>query len=305
MNILSRLRSQFSPPARELLFSSPSRTNQDEVERRFFSSIRLHNGTLKVTASKRHDDLNTLILQHLPATRPLRLMDVGVSSGITTVEWLESLKASGIACRMLAGDLTAHAHLWTLGRYLHILTEEDGHPLQYEVAGFAFSHAPRRRDALLFFVPAKLSRSLFRLAAKKVPLGVRRQRVALVSPRLTASADLEVVDDNVLHPWQDARRFDVVRAANVLNPAYFSEAQLVLGLESLRQRLVVGGLMVLCRTQGVRDGEGNHASLLRLEADGRLAVIARLRGGSELERLAVALPSVSPASASAETGITA
>ena len=58
---------------------------QESLERSFFTSIRLKNGTYKTTHGRRLDDLNDLVNRCLPRGRLLELMDVAVSSGITTI----------------------------------------------------------------------------------------------------------------------------------------------------------------------------------------------------------------------------
>src|ERR1700680_1755123 len=88
--------SQRVPTAREILFGRPTETAvQEERERIFFGSIRLKNSTYKYTFSHRFDDLNRLVNGLLPQ-RPLRIMDVAVSSGISTLEWMDSLDQLGI-----------------------------------------------------------------------------------------------------------------------------------------------------------------------------------------------------------------
>jgi hypothetical protein len=75
-----------------------------------------------------------------------------------------------------------------------------------------------------------------------------------------------------------------------LNPAYFNDAQLTKGLLSLRQRVAAGGCLALCRTESGGGRDGNNASIFKLGPDGKFGVVARLRGGSELEDRALTLP---------------
>jgi hypothetical protein len=75
------------------LSSEPVGTEDDEA--RFFSSLRLKNGAYKITRSHRLDDLNDLVNQLVPR-RHLKVMDVAVSSGTTTLEWIEALHKAGI-----------------------------------------------------------------------------------------------------------------------------------------------------------------------------------------------------------------
>ena len=282
------------PSARDVLLLPPTRSDQDEVEQRFFSAICLGNGTPKITSARRLDDLNSLIQEHLPDRRPVRAMDVGISSGVSTLEWFASLRSAGVDCQMVAGDLSAHALLWNVGSIVRVLTEETGHPLQYEIGGLAISNAPHRLRQLVLAIPNRLSRAFLRRSARTethsngAAASVTSQRVALVSPRLTVETEIEIIDDDVFQDWMSPRRFDVVRVANVLNPTHFDPDLISKGIISLHQRLATGGLLVICRSDGAADRMGNWASVLRRQRDGSLTVEARLRGGSELESSALA-----------------
>ncbi len=92
------------PTAHALYFDETVRgaDQLEALEDLFFRNIRLPNGTYKTTYRRRLDDLNALARQHLPPKRPLDFMDVAVSSGVSTLEWIEFLAESGIQCRMTA-----------------------------------------------------------------------------------------------------------------------------------------------------------------------------------------------------------
>jgi hypothetical protein len=85
-------------------------------------------------------------------------------------------------------------------------------------------------------------------------------------------------------------RFDVVRAANILNLDYFAPATLAAMSATLAGYVAEGGWFVVCRTHP--DG-ANHATLFRREA-GRLRAEARIGRGSEIEALATQPPDPSP-----------
>src|SRR6516165_3257303 len=82
-------------------------------EATFFTDLRLGNGVFKKTSDRRLDDLNEVILSRWQETafRPREIMDVGVSSGITTAEWLEGLSQAGLKVRMTATDLALWGHI--------------------------------------------------------------------------------------------------------------------------------------------------------------------------------------------------
>jgi hypothetical protein len=248
-----------------------------EEERRFFAKLRLSNGTWKTTYPNRLDDLNQQLLAHLPNDRPLELMDVGVSSGISTVEWSDQLSASGIEHRMLAGDLHPDAKLLALGGWFAVLFGAgNDEPLLLEVGALS--------------VPLRSGRRLVRLARPFLtaclrPLAARARPVRLVTPELLRRPEIELVRDDVSQPGSYLERFDAVRVANLLQPAYFDAATLRRIALNLRQRLREGGLLVVCRT-GV--DEVNRATIFRRRGE-RLEPVDSLNGGSEVEDLLLSL----------------
>src|SRR5690348_5485347 len=71
-----------------------------EVEAQFFAGLRLANGTFKTTRDHRLDDVNAMLMPLLPPGKPLQIKDVAVSSGISTLEWMEMLRGEGIRFEM-------------------------------------------------------------------------------------------------------------------------------------------------------------------------------------------------------------
>jgi len=274
------------PTARQLYRSTrrANGTDQESLERSFFTSIRLKNGTYKTTHGRRLDDLNDLVSRCLPRGRRLDLMDVAVSSGITTVEWMSSLDRLGIEYHMTAGDLTLHAWLVSLGRHLHVLVDRDQHPLQYDVFGRAVPSPPWGRQRALYGMPIMLLN--FMLATGYAQAGITRRPLTLVSPRLSERRNVEFVEDDITKTAGWARRFTAVLAANILNRGYFEDRMLADIVARLRSRLADGGLLIVCRTD---DESANRATVFSLDEHRRFRVVARLNDGAEIEPLVLSL----------------
>jgi hypothetical protein len=246
-----------------------------EDERRFFAKLRLPNGTWKTTYPKRLDDLNLKLLEHLPRDRELELMDVGVSSGVSTVEWSDQLRASGVAHRLLAGDLYPAGRLLTLGGLAVLFDDSGREPLLLEAGPLSLPLRSDRRAVRLLrplLVPA-----LRLLAARARP-------VPLVSPRLSRRPEIELLKDDATVPGRFPQRFDAVRVANLLQPSYFDAATIGRIAGNLRERLREGGLLIVCRTD---EGGVNRATIFRRRGE-RLTPEAALNGGSEVEDLVLA-----------------
>jgi len=289
------------PSAREIYFTPLHHDAiQEALEKAFFASIRLRNGTYKYTHAGRLDDVNKALLPLLPPIRPLEVMDVAVSSGISTLEWQQQLEQEGIRHRMVAGDLLVNAFLVSRGQRLHALVDASGYPLQYEIYGRVVPVPTGVRLRALYFAPLRLLRRILvsqfsRLSGECIrstvrwaegKRGVVCRHVALVSPRLQRSACLEVIEDDILADEWSGRRCHVLRAANILNRAYFDEPTLRRALHCLGSRLLPGGFLVVCRTY---DSGVNGGTVFRLEADQTLAIVARIGGGSEVENLVIGL----------------
>ena len=286
------------PTAFELYFAGQEWLDAQERaarEDRFFHSIQLRNGTYKSTAHHRLDDLNDFVMRILPEPRPLEIMDVAVSSGVSSGEWLVALEKAGIDCTLLAGDAVVQACLVSLGP-VRALADKTGHLLQLDVGGRAIRlPPPRRRDRILYMplvVAMKIVAHLFDLQARpgsptQARLGATCCPLTLMSPSLRELPRLRTVEDDILLDRGYVRRFHVLRAANILNLAYFDAPTLQRMLINLRSRLLPGGLLIVCRTNttGV-----NNATVFTLEEDGRFAATARLNEGSEISDLILGLP---------------
>ena len=295
------------PTAFELYFArgraQPDERQLEEREDLFFHSIELRNGTRKTTRHRRLDDLNALVHELLPEPRPLEIMDVAVSSGVSTAEWLVELERAGIECNMLAGDAVVEAFLISLGPRLRALVDRTGHLMQLDVGGEAIRMPPPRRRDRIRYIPCtllmKAATFLFDLGgqagAQTGPqpgdptlhrLGVTCRPLTLMSPSLRQLPQLKAVEDDILLNTSYTQRFHALRAANILNLAYFDTATLERMVCNLRSRLLPGGLLIVCRTneKGV-----NNATVFTLEKDGRLTATARLNEGSEITDLVLRL----------------
>ena len=143
---------------------------QEFLERKFFERVALPNGTFKTTAAHRLDDVNQAVLPHLPQLpgRALKIMDVGISSGISTLEWHDFLSDSGVRFEMIGTDLTVYTSLVSLAPQLEALIDRGRNILHLDAFGRGW---PPRGDGLVGFA-AGMIRMLFEAAMridKKLP----------------------------------------------------------------------------------------------------------------------------------------
>ncbi len=278
------------------------------LEEAFFGALWIRNGTSKLTYRGRFADLDTFVQALLPGTllppgEPLDILDVGVSSGVSTAEWLDSLERAGIRCRMVGGDLVMDAFLLSAGGGIRALIDRSGFLMHLELAGRPLRLPPPRRcGARLHLHVLNALRAASAPALRYLLHRLQRsphrslRALKLVSPSLAARGSIDWVEDDILSAARDPRRFHVVRAANVLNRRYFDELTLERMLINLRERMRPLGLLVVCRTLTDRT---NHATVFRLEPDGRFCSVGRLNEGSEIADLVLRLPDVPLAGARA------
>src|SRR5690349_15214439 len=109
--------------ARSLL--DPRVTLTAAQERDFFQSIRLPNGVFKTTTDRRLDDVNAHLIDALKSAgaAPREVLDVAVSSGISSVELIEALAAGGFDTALTATDLSLSGNLVALSRNHYVLID--------------------------------------------------------------------------------------------------------------------------------------------------------------------------------------
>ncbi len=269
----------------------PDSEDRANAELRLFRRIRLPGGAAKTTFPHRFDDLNDLVAGMLPRERRLSVFDAGASSCITSLEWSDQLAAAGIDHELLAGDLCLRGWLTSVGWSASALFDADGYPLLLEFGRLSVSTVSDRHPSKAALAGALLrlvdrgGRAFARAQPGAPPRRYRwlHRELLLVSPTILRRGGVTTLEDDVLIPGRFLARFDALRAANVVTPAYFDLGTLTEMLSNLASRVCDGGLLILCRTRG--DGT-NDATVFR-RAGPELTVAARLNDGSEVEELAL------------------
>lgn len=272
------MRNPFTAPTirRALLTNAPC--SGDEPA--FFSHLRLPNGTFKTTHPGRLCDVNEWLLPYLPATKqPLQVLDVGVSSGTLTAELDELLADRGVPHQTFGSDLYLEARCLQTGPWTVLYLDPEV-LLQVDLFHLAFPNTP----------PSRLSAFVFGLARRRLARARRQAQPIESVPLLSVSARTSHVEFSsgdvfgCVYERDPDLRFDVIRAANVLNQSYFSDDAIRGAIGNLRRHLRDDGLLLLLRS----DGETNRATLLRAGPNG-LTEAASLHGGVEIAPLAVNL----------------
>lgn len=273
--------------------ANPARLDA-RAERRLFASLRMAGGIFKTTEPGRLRDVDAATIAALFSHRPLReILDVGASSGTTSLEWLHALRAAGASPRLTATDLSIHAALLAPWPGYRVLVDGTDRPLRHLIAGVAIRPWCRRLDYVTQnWLVVALANALFHHAERTGALADARataRPVLLVAPRVAADPHITLEEEDVFAapPAMHLARFDIVRAANLLLPSVFDEAKLRAGIAGLKARLAgPGALLVIARTL---PRGGNHATIFAMGADARLAVRSRVGNGSEIEALVLSV----------------
>jgi hypothetical protein len=290
-----------APTTRDVFLQSSVNADQDDLEREFFARIVLPNGTIKSTGAHRMDDLNAAVLPHIAAITgmPVRVLDVAVSSGVSTAEWYESLAAAKISCDFTATDLTVYASLVSLTPGLAVLVDRHRNILHLDVFGRGVPPVAEGPGAILAGAIRMLFRAAMKLDDRLSPLNgslqefakghvLKCQPVTLLTKRLSRNEHLRVIEQDLMapDPPQFQAAFHVVRAANILNRSYFSDQILAQIVNKLKKTIKPHGLFIVCRTEhnGVND-----ATLFQFAGDLKFRVLLRLGAGSEIENLVLGI----------------
>lgn len=257
----------------------------DQMEDNFFFLLRLPNGTKKTTYRHRLDDVALASNRLLnSAATPIRLMDIGISSGITTKEWMETLDHLKRPYVMHAIDLCLYGVIESLGRHFHVLRDSSGRVLQYEICGWALAnhYGYRILSRLKRLIPVSLARIAFAAGSLARRNSQRNTKeVTLVTRGLKNSDRLRLHEADIFQIGQLGQTFHLIRAANILNRAYFSDAQLKLILQQLQRCMEIGSQLVVVRTRD--DRSQNDGTVFIMEPSGKLRIAERFGEGSEVE----------------------
>ena len=201
-----------------------------EQEQVVFGSIRLRNGTCKMTNHHRLDALNALVIGEWRrlGQKPHKIMDVGASSGTASLEWLDSLTSAGIDADMVATDLCLRASLVRLLPRYDVLLDHDGKILQHIVGDRLvqwYVNGPRaflRADGYVVVTLNTAGKALLLLTNARQ----HANDVLLVSPRARHRARVSFIQDDIMapNPQHLRGRFDAIRVSNLLNRSYFGSA---------------------------------------------------------------------------------
>jgi len=274
--------------AAKTFFETPSEQLTPRMEEDFFTSLMTRNKTYKTTFHDRFCDINPYLLEYLLHHAPPapRVLDVGVSSGISTVELYDDLRQGGLEVEILGTDILIDAFLVRVFPKCHALVEPSGFPLRFDLPLVTMKPWVTRNDYYNgLFILRKFVNTLFIHRVRRIlrdPGDAGISEVKLVTPRALAKAGITVCTDDISR-YNSAfeARFDFVRAANVLNRGYFPPAVLSTMIANIGRYLhKPDSSLFVVRTH---EDRANHGTLFRRGDDQHFEVVHRFGSGSEVE----------------------
>lgn len=106
-------------------------------------------------------------------------------------------------------------------------------------------------------------------------------RIELVCREIKENPSIKLLEESIFSDKIEGS-YDFIRAANILNKGYFTDAQLNDALQRLKRRLEAGGGLLICRTN--MEGK-NNATLFVLTSENKFELASRFGEGSEIESL--------------------
>ncbi|MEO6655403.1 MAG: hypothetical protein ABIO36_04910 [Pyrinomonadaceae bacterium] len=280
-----------TPTARSIFLSNGN--NSPEKEFAFFCSLKLKNGVTKTTDRDRMRDVDAWFIDLLPKDKYQTILDVAISSGITTVELCEMLDSKNIGYHMTGMDSDMTAFLLIFSDDKSILLDKEGQPIHYEIGGKGFGYV-KGTNIKHFAQRAFLDYQTRLFINFRLKGGLRSNtnnghtkihRIDLVSREIKKNPVIELVEDSIFSPG-GGKKYSLIRAANILNKSYFSDERLVDAVQKLRLRLESNGFLLVCRTN--MEGQ-NNATLFRLSNEDQFEISGRFGNGSEIEDLVMGL----------------
>lgn len=274
--------------AAKTFFETPSEQLTPRMEEDFFTSLMTRNKIYKTTFHNRFSDINTCLLNYLLEHGPQapKVLDVGVSSGISTVELYDDLCEGGLEVDILATDILINAFLVRVFPGCYALVDPDGFPLRFDLPFGTLKPWVARNDYYTgLFVLRKLLNAIFTRQARRVLQNANDPRVSevdLITPRALARSGITVCADDITK-YNDAfdSSYDFIRVANVLNRGYFDTSTLSLITSNIvRYMRAPNSSLLVVRTH---EDHANHGTLFRMGHDKRLEIVKRFGLGSEVE----------------------
>lgn len=276
MRLPIKLKTEQTPPGLRRFLPNkpdPARLLDSQLDQDGFSTSICGiciDGVWKTTQPARHIESNGLLRRHLERRGSSSVIDVGVSDGVTSADLFDAV--TPLIRKFYATDLYLSLRAITRHGVLYLYdTRHDDCVMAVTKNLIFYNNRGHAETALGRHVPGIVAR-----APKPSGAGT----VRLVNPRLaeraTADSRIELVEWDIFTPWPGGP-VDVIRAANILNPAYFPIDQLRAAARNFHAALTEHGWLYI-----VDNRETEKATLFEKRGTG-FTPLDRLGNGCDAE----------------------
>lgn len=267
---------------------------QSQLEEQF--SLALHNtrmgGVFKRTNPRRLPKTEQVIATIVPPEyrSHCRILDVGASDGITSVELLEYLQARwGRGVSVVASDLNLWLERYRLGLLLEY-REPSGEQVLIRIGRWGFRPARLRlsqpEEGEGPYRTRVFGKRLYWQFWNRISPWMRfNGRISLINPRAKAAAGIETcVLDCLTRVPTFTGAFNLIRASNVLNAEYFEREEIFVALSHMHGYLTERGGLVLSRNDG-KPGDESENGTAWIKSGDRFIAQLDFGGGSEIKEI--------------------
>jgi CheR methyltransferase, SAM binding domain len=265
----------------------------DKIQERILRWFRTDNGVQKRTYVRRFDHFDQLSLSAIAASfsggQVVRVHDIGASDGRSSCGFYDALNCLfGERLEFLASDYAPYLYVLKRTRSTNrLIIDEQQHVLQIIAPPFVFmvGRAGKKKvyHPLTKLLTAVYVRPLLE-DHKARRADIEMTRLELLSrqcrARISENHNFRFESYDVLS--SPTERFDIIRAMNVLNYSYFSEAKLRKAMQNIFQSINDGGLFIT--GSNLEQGTTVNGAVYKKTND-RLQRIEISGGGSYIDAL--------------------
>ena len=219
-----------------------------------------------------------------------RILDMGASDGITSVELLEHLQAHwGTGVSVVTSDLNLWLVRYRLGPLVEY-REPGGDQMLIRIGGWGFRtvklNSVQTSEQVKHHYLRTIGKPLYWQIWSLIGPRMRYAgRISLINPRAKMCRGLEArVLNCLIRDSSLIEEFHCVRASNVLNIEYFTRDELVVAVSTIHAYLKEGGCLVISRNEGVPGKETEHGTAW-IKTGRQFASGRNFGGGSEIKEL--------------------
>ena len=246
------------------------------------SNIRV-GGTYKLTGWDRLAETNAMIARNCSDFKQIKLLDVGASDGVVTAQLVDFL-VDDLDVKVNALMFDLYTRLLRFGpAWFSEYRAEGNAPLLFRFGPFIAKIDKHQSNSRMRDILVNLYHVCRGVLTAWLP---KSQTISLVNPLVQTDPQIKFETQSVLEKREDwVGKFNLVRASNILNRAYFSEDQLRTAIENLFSYLETGGLLVISRNHEESPGAPDHGSVWKKMDQNSLDLIDNNRDGSYIREL--------------------